>query len=104
METLKTIAFVLLFFVFIFLVAVFGFGMDSFFKPAYRKLEYRTFKESEQFRDGMTRQLEELQLQYVQAKNDDEKAIIRNAFLHQASEINKDHLSPDLRSFYYSIK
>ena len=88
--------------------AVFGFGyymytVTSFFKPKYTALDNQVFKESQQYNDGMLRDLQNLQLEYIngdQGKKDSIRAVV----LHRFSVYPEDKLTPDLRNFYNSLK
>ena len=90
------------------LVLVFGlsyfvYQSTSFFKPKYVALDNQVFKESQQYNDGMIRDLQNLQMEYIngdQGKKDSIRAIV----LHRFSVYPDDKLSPDLRNFYNSLK
>ena len=90
------------------LALVFGLGYfvyqsTSFFKPKYVELDNQVFKESQQYNDGMIRDLQNLQMEYIngdQGKKDSIRAIV----LHRFSVYPEDKLSPDLRNFYNSLK
>ena len=90
------------------LALVFGLGYfvyqsTSFFKPKYVALDNQVFKESQQYNDGMIRDLQNLQMEYIngdQGKKDSIRAIV----LHRFSVYPEDKLSPDLRNFYNSLK
>ena len=90
------------------LALVFGLGYfvyqsTSFFKPKYVALDNQVFKESQQYNDGMIRDLQNLQMEYIngdQGKKDSIRAIV----LHRFSVYPDDKLSPDLRNFYNSLK
>ncbi len=95
---------ILLFFVFIVFIvsmAFFGLGMDSFFKPAYRKLESKTFKQSEQYNDGMVRDFENLKLEYIKAEPD-AKRVIASTIKHRFS-VYLENLTYEQRAFYNSL-
>ena len=51
----------------VFLLNVFGLFNYSFFAPKYRAVENQVFKESEQYNDGMIRDLQNLQMEYMSA-------------------------------------
>jgi hypothetical protein len=85
------------------LIGLFGFGMDSFFRPAYRQLDNKVFKQSEQYNDGMVRDLENLRLDYI--KSDAEgKAALKGIILHRFSVYPTEKLPYELQSFYLSLK
>lgn len=78
------------------------FGLNSYFAPKYRALDSKVFHESEQYNEGMVRDLSELQRQYVMA-DDESKAALRPIIRHRFSVYDKDKLPTDLRVFYDSI-
>jgi len=93
---------------FLICVVVLGLGFISykgyeFYAPRYRAVENKVFKESEQYNDGMVRDLENLQLEYIsadQAHKDVMKAII----LHRFSVYDENRLPYNLRSFYIQLR
>jgi hypothetical protein len=87
---------------------VFGLSYGSyelykFFAPKYRAVENQVFKESEQYNDGMLRDLENLQMEYIKA-NDTQKAALKDIILHRFSVYDENRLPGNLRSFYIDIK
>ena len=92
-----------LFLALIFGLNLFGLAQYSFFAPKVRAVENRVFKESEQYNDGMIRDLENLQMEYIQA-NADQKQALRAIVLHRFSVYPEDKMPPNLRNFYNSLK
>jgi len=88
---------------FIFLVSMFGLGMDSFFKPKYRAMDNKVFKESEQYNDGMIRDLENLRMDYING-DETKKQALKAVILHRFSVYSEEKMSYDLRSFYQQLK
>ena len=87
----------------VFGLSYFVYQSTSFFKPKYVALDNQVFKESQQYNDGMIRDLQNLQMEYIngdQGKKDSIRAIV----LHRFSVYPDDKLSPDLRNFYNSLK
>ena len=87
----------------VFGLSYYAFEMTSFFKPKYTALDNQVFKESQQYNDGMLRDLQNLQLEYIngdQGKKDSIRAVV----LHRFSVYPEDKLTPDLRNFYNSLK
>lgn len=85
------------------LLVLFGFGMNSFFAPKYRALDNQVFKESEQYNDGMVRDLENLQLEYIHADKEHKDAL-RAITLHRFSVYSEDKMPPNLRNFYNDLR
>ena len=102
-DVLLTIAGVVTALVVFFGISLFGFEMYQYFKPKYVAVDNQVFKESQQYNDGMIRDLQNLQMEYIngdQGKKDSIRAIV----LHRFSVYPEDKLTPDLRNFYNSLK
>jgi hypothetical protein len=80
-----------------------GYGLSSYFAPKYRALDNQVFKESEQYNDGMVRDLEDLQMQYMQA-DAGHKDAIRAIVLHRFSVYPEDRMPANLRNFYDQLR
>jgi hypothetical protein len=90
-------------------VLVFGFGMTyyeygvwSFFAPKVVAVQNRVFHESQQYNDGMIRDLENLRMEYLKA-TPEQKDALRATILHRFAGYDEDRLTPQLRSFYDSL-
>lgn len=79
-----------------------SFKAYEFYAPKYRAVDAKVFKESEQYNEGMVRDLSELQHQYITA-TDDEKAALRPIIRHRFEVYDRDRLPTDLRAFYDTI-
>ena len=85
-------------------VAMFGsFFAYQYFAPKYRAVDNEVFKQSEQYNDGMIRDLENLQMDYI-AADKDHKDALRAIVLHRFSVYPEDKLPPNLRNFYNDLK
>jgi len=80
-----------------------GYESYKFFAPKYRAVDNQVFKESEQYNDGMIRDLENLQMDYINADKDHKDAL-RAIVLHRFSVYPEDKLPPNLRNFYNDLK
>ena len=80
-----------------------GYESYKFFAPKYRQVDNQVFKESEQYNDGMVRDLENLQLEYVNADADHKQAV-RAIVLHRFSVYPEDKMPPNLRNFYNQLR
>jgi hypothetical protein len=80
-----------------------GYGLSSFFAPKYRALDNQVFKESEQYNDGMLRDLENIQMEYQKADASGKDAL-RSIALHRFSVYDEQRLPPNLRNFYNDLK
>jgi hypothetical protein len=92
----------------LFVLLVFSFGYlgwqsYDYFGPKYRATDNKIFKESEQYNDGMVRDLENLQLEYINADKDHKDAL-RAIVLHRFSVYPEDKMPPNLRNFYNDLK
>lgn len=94
---------VIVFFGLIFSLNLFGLASYSFFAPKYRAVENQVFKQSEQYNDGMIRDLENLQLEYIKA-DEAGKQSLRAIVLHRFSVYPVDRMSANLRNFYEQLK
>ena len=90
-------------------VAALGFGMQlmglwnyQFFAPKYEAAKNEVFHNTPQYTEGKERDLDRLQLQYVQAKTSDEKAVIRANILHEFA-VYDGPMSPEHRVFINQI-
>ena len=80
-----------------------GYKSYEFFAPKYRAVDNQVFKQSEQYNDGMIRDLENLQIEYINA-DADKKQALRAIVLHRFSVYSEDKMPPNLRNFYNSLK
>jgi len=87
----------------IFGLSYLGYESYKFFAPKYRQVDNQVFKESEQYNDGMIRDLENLQMEYVKATAE-QKDALRAITLHRFSVYPEDKMPPNLRNFYNSLK
>jgi hypothetical protein len=85
-------------------VAMFGsFFAYQYFAPKYRAVDNEVFKQSEQYNDGMIRDLENLQMDYI-AADSAHKDALRAIVLHRFSVYPEDKMPPNLRNFYNDLK
>jgi hypothetical protein len=75
----------------------------AFYAPKYEQVRYDTFKQSQTYNDGMLRDLQDLQMEYMKA-NDEQKAAMKAIILHRFAVYDVNRLPIDLRSFYQSIR
>ena len=92
-----------LFFGLIFGLNLFGFANYSFFAPKYRAVENQVYKESTQYNEGMVRDLENLQMEYMKA-NDTQKAALKDIILHRFAVYDVNRLPSNLYSFYNDLR
>lgn len=89
--------------VLIFGLSFLGYKSYEFFAPKYRAVDNKVFKESEQYNDGMIRDLENLQLEYINADKEHKDAL-RAIVLHRFSVYPEDKMPPNLRNFYNDLR
>jgi len=87
----------------IFALSFLGYKSYEFFAPKYRAVDNQVFKQSEQYNDGMIRDLENLQLEYIKATAE-QKDALRAITLHRFSVYPEDKMPPNLRNFYNDLK
>jgi len=80
-----------------------GYESYAYFAPKYRAVDNAVFKESEQYNDGMVRDLENLQLEYMNA-DASHKDALRAITLHRFSVYPEDKMPPNLRNFYNELR
>jgi hypothetical protein len=80
-----------------------GWASYDYFAPKYRATDNKVFKESEQYNDGMVRDLENLQVEYING-DADKKQALRAIILHRFSVYPEDKLPPNLRNFYNDLR
>jgi len=87
----------------IFGLSYFSYEMYDFFAPRYRAVDSKVFHESEQYNEGMVRDLTELQRQYV-TSDEAGKSALRPIIRHRFEVYPENKMPSDLRDFYDSIK
>jgi hypothetical protein len=80
-----------------------GYEMYAFFKPRYVAVDNATFKESQQYNDGMIRDLENLQMEYNSA-GPEQKQALRAIILHRFSVYPLEKMPLSLRNFYDQVR
>jgi hypothetical protein len=80
-----------------------GYASYSYFAPKYRAVDNQVFKESEQYNDGMIRDLENLQMEYMTA-NETQKAGLKDIIIHRFSVYPIEKLPPNLFTFYTDLR
>jgi hypothetical protein len=80
-----------------------GWASYDYFAPKYRATDNKVFKESEQYNDGMVRDLENLQMEYTDA-DQAHKDALRAIVLHRFSVYPEDKMPPNLRNFYNQLR
>ena len=94
---------VLGFVVLVFGIGLLSYGMYAYFAPKYVAVDNQVFHESQQYNDGMIRDLENLQLEYINA-DAAKKDSIRAITLHRFSVYPQEKMPPNLRNFYNDLK
>ena len=84
-------------------ISYLGYMSYSFFAPKYRAVDNQVFKESEQYNDGMVRDLENIQMEYMKADAAGRQGLKAIA-LHRFSVYPEDRLPPNLRNFYDQLR
>lgn len=86
-------------------IILFGVGAIGykFLKPFYTSVDNETFKQSQQYNDGMIRDLQNLQMEYNKG-TPEQKSALKAIILQRFSVYPEDKLPNDLRSFYENLK
>ena len=80
-----------------------AYEMYAYFAPKYRAVDNAVFKQSEQYNDGMIRDLENIQIEYVRA-TPEQKDALRAIAIHRFSVYPEDRLPANLRNFYNDLR
>lgn len=80
-----------------------SFFLYQYFAPKEEAVRRETFEQSRAYRQGMTQELENMQMQYVSAKPEDRPALA-SIILHRASGVDENIMSSDLRYFIHTLK
>jgi hypothetical protein len=75
----------------------------SFFAPKYRAVENQVYHESEQYNEGMVRDLENLQLAYIQADATGRQSL-KAITLHRFAVYPEEKMPANLRNFYNDLR
>ena len=84
-------------------VSVIGYELYDYLAPKYRATDMKVFKESEQYNDGMIRDLENLQMEYIKA-NADQKQLLKSIIIHRFEVYDQNRLPANLWNFYQDVK
>jgi hypothetical protein len=85
-----------------FVLSAVGFVNYSFFAPKYTAVQNKVFHESQQYNDGMLRDLENIKREY-QSATPEGKAALKATAIHRFEIYPRDRLPPDLQNFYDSL-
>lgn len=83
-------------------VNIFAFGNYAFFAPRYTAVQNKVFQQSQQYNEGMVRDLEDIKRQYLNA-TPEQKETLRALAIHRFEVYPEDRLPPDLDQFYRSL-
>ena len=101
--TLATIGAIVGLLVLAFVFNLFGFANFAFFAPKYTAVQNKVFQESQQYNEGMVRDLYNIQRQYLTAMPE-QKDSLRAIARHRFEVYPFEKLPPDLQNFYRSIQ
>jgi hypothetical protein len=93
------------------LIIILGFGLTAlnygslkFWGPKYENARREIFENTKSFRDGSSRDLDNLRLQYLQATDENTKAAIKDTMRHRAFGVPREQLSPEVLTIIYGDK
>jgi len=75
----------------------------SYFAPKTAAVQSQVFHESQQYNDGMVRDLENLRMEYLRA-NPEQQDALRSTVRHRFAGYDIERLTPELRNFYASLR
>lgn len=79
------------------------FFLYKVFAPARENVRREVFENTKSFNQGMIQELQNLQLEYVQAEEEHKKALA-SVILHRSADFPEDKLPEDLRAFIQDLK
>jgi hypothetical protein len=85
-----------------FVLSYTSFAQYSFFAPRYTAIQNQVFHESQQYNDGMVRDLENIKREYQGATPEGRQAL-RATVLHRFEIYPRNRMTPDLQNFYDSL-
>lgn len=87
----------------IFSIASISYGLYSFFAPLYEDTRRKIFENSQAYNEGMLRDLHNLRIQYLTAKDDETRAALKATILHRFSIYPRERLPLELSQFYNEL-
>ena len=99
----STLAGIVVFILFIAGCSYLGWASYDYFAPKYTATNNKVFHESQQYNDGMIRDLENLQMEYETADVDHKQAL-RAIILHRFSIYPEEKMPANLRNFYNQLR
>ena len=78
-------------------------AMRKVFAPAHEQVRRETFEQSKAYKDGMIKELEAMQFEYVQAAPE-HKAALRSLIINRVAGFPEEQLPSDLRNFISNLK
>lgn len=79
-------------------LSFFGLMNYQFFAPKYEAARRQVFENTQSYQQGSIRDFDNLYLAYVQAKTDDEKAIILETLRHRTAGVQPDNIPLRVRA------
>ena len=80
------------------------FFLYQYFAPKQEAVRREVFEQSKAYNQGMIQELQNMQFQYVQEKDEKTKAALASIILHRAEDYQEDKLPTDLRSFIGDLR
>lgn len=80
-----------------------SFFMFKFFAPKYEQVRRETFEQTKSYRDGMTTELRNMQMDYAKATKE-QKTAIRSIVLHRVNGIVESDLPYDIQQFVSELR
>jgi hypothetical protein len=79
------------------------FANYAFFAPKAAKVQAQVFHNSQQYNEGMVRDLENIQHEYIHS-TPEEKRALRALAIHRFEVYPIDQMPPDLQNFYRGLQ
>ena len=85
-----------------FVATAYIYGSFLFWEPKFEDARRQVFENTKSFRDGSSRDLDNLRVAYMQAKTPEEKAVIKDTIRHRVFGIPPEQVSPSIQQIINS--
>ena len=79
------------------------FFLYKFFAPRQEAVRRQVFEETKSYNQGMQQEILAMQMEYVQAKPE-QQAALASIILHRTADYDLDRLQPDTKEFIISLR
>ncbi len=80
------------------------FFLYKVFAPAQENVRREVFENTKSFNQGMIQELQNMQIEYLKADDEEHKKALGSVILHRAADFPEDRMPTDLRAFINELK